>query len=121
MKENKEVFNTTELVTKIVEESKNDIGNVTTSFKEVIEKVNDIPREIDKVSVVLQGTMVGRNEILDTVENIASKSQEISALSEEVTASTEEQAAITNELALTSKKLVNIATVLERSIANFNV
>lgn len=121
MKENKEVFNTTELVTKIVEESKNDIGDVTTSFKEVIEKVNDIPREIDKVSVVLQGTMVGRNEILDTVENIASKSQEISALSEEVTASTEEQAAITNELALTSKKLVNIATVLERSIANFNV
>lgn len=121
MKENKEVFNTTELVTKIVEESKNDIGDVTTSFKGVIEKVNDIPREIDKVSVVLQGTMAGRNEILDTVENIASKSQEISALSEEVTASTEEQAAITNELALTSKKLVNIAAVLERSIANFNV
>ncbi|MFT8350244.1 methyl-accepting chemotaxis protein [Clostridium saccharoperbutylacetonicum] len=121
MKENKEVFNTTELVTKIVEESKNDIGDVTTSFKEVIKKVNEIPREIDKVSMVLQGTMEGRDDILDTVENIASKSQEISALSEEVTASTEEQAAITNELAVTSKKLVNIAAVLERSIANFNV
>ena len=121
MEENKDVFSTTELVTKIVEESKNDIGDVTTSFKGIIEKVNDIPREIDKVSVVLQGTMEGRNEILDTVENIASKSQEISALSEEVTASTEEQAAITNELAVTSKKLVNIASVLEKSVVNFNV
>lgn len=121
MKETTEVSNTTELVTKIVEESKNDIVDVTTSFKGVIEKVNDIPREINKVRVVLQGTMEGRDEILDTVENIASKSQEISALSEEVTASTEEQAAITNELAITSKKLINIASVLEKSVANFNV
>lgn len=121
MKETDDVFNTTELVTKIVEESKNDIDDVTTSFKGVIEKVNNIPREINKVRVVLQGTMEGRNEILDTVESIASKSQEVSALSEEVTASTEEQAAITNELSITAKKLVNIASVLEKNVSNFNV
>ncbi len=121
MKETDDVFNTTELVTKIVEESKNDIDNVTISFREVIEKVNNIPREIDKVRVVLQGTMKGRNEILNTVESIASKSQEISALSEEVTASTEEQAAITNELSITAKKLVNMASVLEKNVSNFRV
>lgn len=121
MKETDDVFNTTELVTKIVEESKNDIDNVTISFREVIEKVNNIPREIDKVRVVLQGTMKGRNEILNTVESIASKSQEISALSEEVTASTEEQAAITNELSITAKKLVNMASVLEKNVSNFSV
>jgi methyl-accepting chemotaxis protein len=121
MKETDDVFNTTELVTKIVEESKNDIVDVTTSFKGVIEKVNDIPKEIDKVQVVLQGTMEGKDVILETVENIASKSQEISALSQEVTAATEEQTAITNELNVTSKKLVNIASVLEKSVSNFNV
>lgn len=121
MKETNDVFNTTELVTKIVEESKNDIDDVKISFKGVSEKVNDIPREINKVRVVLQGSMEGRNVILDTIESIALKSQEVSALSEEVTASTEEQAAITNELSITAKKLVNIASVLEKNVSNFNV
>ncbi len=121
MKETYDVANTTEFVTKIVEQSRIDINNVTNSFKGVIEKVNDIPREINKVHVVLQGTIKGRDEILNTVENIASKSQEISSLSQGVTASTEEQAAITNELSITAKKLVNIASVLEKSVSNFNV
>ncbi|EKQ51828.1 MULTISPECIES: HAMP domain-containing methyl-accepting chemotaxis protein [unclassified Clostridium] len=121
MKETHDVSNTTELVTKIVEESKNDINSVTTSFKGVISKVNNIPSDINKVHVVLHETMKGRDKILDTVENIASKSQEISALSQEVTASTEEQAAITNELFITAKKLVNISSVLEKDVSNFKI
>jgi methyl-accepting chemotaxis protein len=94
---------------------------VTTSFEGVISKVNNIPSDINQVQVVLQGTMKGRDKILDTVENIASKSQEISSLSEEVTASTEEQAAITNEMSVTAKKLVNISSVLEKSVSNFRI
>ncbi|MGB4659889.1 MAG: methyl-accepting chemotaxis protein [Mobilitalea sp.] len=121
MKETNDVFSTTELVTKIVEESKNDIDDVKNSFKGVIEKVNDIPREINKVRVVLQGSMEGRNVIMDTIESIALKSQEVSALSEEVTASTEEQAAITNELSITARKLVRIASVLEKNISNYKI
>lgn len=121
MKETHDVSNTTEVVTKIVEESKSDINTVTTSFKGVISKVNNIPSDINMVHVVLQETMKGRNKILNTVENIASKSQEISALSEEVTAATEEQAAITNEFSITAKKLVNISSVLEKDILNFRI
>ena len=121
MKETHDVSSTTEIVTKVVEESKNDINSVTTSFKGVIDKVNNIPSDINKVHVVLQETMKGRDKILDTVENIASKSQEISAISEEVTASTEEQAAITNELSITAKKLVNISSVLEKDVSNFKI
>ena len=121
MKETHDVSSTTELVTKIVGESKNDINSVTTSFKGVISKVNNIPSDINEVHAVLQETMKGRDKILDTVENIASKSQEISALSEEVTASTEEQAAITNELSITAKKLVNISSVLEKDVSSFKI
>jgi len=119
MKETNDVSSTTEFVTQIVEESKNDINSVIDSFEGIISKVNYIPTDINKVHMVLQGTMKGRDRILDTVENIASKSQEISAVSEEVTASTEEQAAITNELSVTAKKLVNISSVLEKSVSNF--
>lgn len=119
MKETNDVSTTTELVTKIVEESKNDINSVTTSFKGVISKVNNIPSDINKVQLVLRGTMEGRKKILDTVENIASKSQDISALSEDVTAATEEQAAITNELSITAKKLVNISSVLGKNVSQF--
>ncbi|NRT74927.1 methyl-accepting chemotaxis protein [Clostridium beijerinckii] len=121
MKETHDVSNTTEAVTKIVKESKNDINTVTNSFEGVISKVNNIPSDINMVHVVLQETMKGRNKILNTVENIASKSQEISALSEEVTAATEEQAAITNEFSMTAKKLVNISSVLEKDILNFRI
>jgi len=121
MKETNDVSSTTELVTKIVEESKNDINNVTTTFERIINKVNNIPSDINQVHVVLRGTMKGRDKILNTVENIASKSQEISALSEEVTASTEEQAAITNELSVTAKKLVNISSVLEKNVSSFRI
>jgi methyl-accepting chemotaxis protein len=121
MKDTKDVSSTTELLTKIVEESKNDINSVTTSFKGVISKVNNIPSDISEVHIVLEGTMKGRDMILRTVENIASKSQEISALSEEVTASTEEQAAITNELSITAKKLVNISAVLEKDVSNYRI
>ncbi|AVK49362.1 chemotaxis protein [Clostridium sp. MF28] len=120
-KETKDVSDTTEFVTKIAEESRNEVYNVTNSLKGIIEKVNGIPKEINKVRLVLKGTMNGRGEILETIENIASKSQEISSLSEEVTASTEEQAAITNELAITSKKIVNISNALENNISNFKV
>ena len=119
MKETNDVSSTTEFVTQIVEESKNDINSVIDSFEGIISKVNYIPTDINKVHMVLQGTMKGRDRILDTVENIASKSQEISDVSEEVTASTEEQAAITNELSVTAKKLVNISSVLEKSVSNF--
>ena len=91
------------------------------SFKGVIDKVNNIPKEISVVYEVLQGTMRGRDKILSTVENIASNSEEISSLSEEVTAATEEQAAITNEMSVTAKKLMNITKVLEKNISNYNV
>ncbi len=121
MKETHEVSSTTELVTQIVEDSRANINNVTTSFKGVISKVNNIPSDINKVHMVLKETMSGRDKILGTVENIASKSQEISSLSEEVTASTEEQAAITNELSLTAKKLVNISKVLEKNVSDFKI
>lgn len=121
MKETHEVSSTTELVTQIVEDSRVNINNVTTSFKGVIIKVNNIPSDIDKVHMILKETMNGRDKILDTVENIASKSQEISSISEEVTASTEEQAAITNELSVTAKKLVNISKVLEKNVSDFKI
>lgn len=121
MKETHEVSSTTELVTQIVEDSRANINNVTTSFKGVISKVNNIPSDINKVHMVLKETMNGRDKILGTVENIASKSQEISSLSEEVTASTEEQAAITNELSVTAKKLVNISKVLEKNVSDFKI
>lgn len=121
MKETHEVSSTTELVTQIVEDSRVNINNVTASFKGVISKVNNIPNDINKVHMVLKETMNGRDKILGTVENIASKSQEISSLSEEVTASTEEQAAITNELSVTAKKLVNISKVLEKNVSDFKI
>lgn len=121
MKETHEVSSTTELVTQIVEDSRVNINNVTASFKGVISKVNNIPSDINKVHMVLKETMNGRDKILGTVENIASKSQEISSLSEEVTASTEEQAAITNELSVTAKKLVNISKVLEKNVSDFKI
>lgn len=121
MKETHDVSDTTELATKIVEKSKGNVEDAIISFKGVIDKVNNIPKEIGVVYEVLQGTMKGRDKILSTVENIASKSEEISSLSQEVTAATEEQAAITNEMSVTAKKLINIAAVLEKNISNFNV
>ncbi|HIG0358548.1 TPA: methyl-accepting chemotaxis protein [Clostridium sporogenes] len=121
IKETEDVSNATKFVTKMVEESRNEVNNVTNSSKRIIGKVNEIYKEINKVRLILKGTMKGRDDILNTIENIASKSQEISSLSEEVTASTEEQTAITNELAITSQKIVNISSVLEKNVSNFNV
>jgi methyl-accepting chemotaxis protein len=116
-----EVYDTTEFVTKIVEESRSDINNTIGSFKEVITRVNDIPKEINEVHGVLQETTKASDTILHTVEGIAAKSQEIAALSEEVTASTEEQAAITSEMSITAKKLVRISSVLENNVEGFNI
>lgn len=120
-KETEGVSNTTNHVAKIVEESRNGVNNVTNSSKRTVKKVNEISKEINKVRLILKGTMKGRDDILNTIENIASKSQEISSLSEEVTASTEEQTAITNELAITSQKIVNISSVLEKDVSSFKV
>lgn len=121
MKETHEVYDTTEHVTNIAGESRDDINNAITSFKQVISRVNDVPKEINEVHEVLQGTMNTSSEILHTVEAIASESQTMSALSQEVTASTEEQAAITNEMAVTAKKLVKIAAVLEKNVMEYSV
>jgi methyl-accepting chemotaxis protein len=120
MKETHDVSGTTEIAAKRVEEIKEDVEAAITSFNDVIDKVNNIPKEINVVNEVLQGTMVGRDKILATVESIASNSEEISSLSQEVTASTEEQAAITNEMAVTARKLVKMAGVLEKSVSSFN-
>ncbi|APC41377.1 methyl-accepting chemotaxis protein [Clostridium estertheticum] len=121
IEETEVVSSATKHATKMVEESRNEVNNVANSSKRTIEKVNEISKEINKVRLVLKGTMESRNKILNTVENIASKSQEISALSEEVTASTEEQTAITNELAITSQKIVTISSELKNDISSFNV
>jgi methyl-accepting chemotaxis protein len=119
MVETKDVSETTDFATNIVEESKENIAESVGVFKEVINKVNNIPVKINEVNEVLQRTMEGRDKILFTVENIASNSEQISSLSQEVTASTEEQAAITNEMATTAKKLLNMAKALEKSTSNF--
>ncbi len=121
MKETRDVSDTTEFATKIVEESKENVEDAIISFNGVIDKVTNIPKEISVVNEVLQKTMKGRDNILATVETIASNSEEMSSLSEEVTAMTEEQAAVTNEMSITSKKLMNITSVLEKSISNFKV
>ena len=120
-KETHDVYNTTEHVTNIVAESRQDIETAIDAFKQVIIRVNDIPKEINEVHSVLKGTVGTSNGILKTVESITSESQTITALSEEVTASTEEQAAITNEMSITSKKLVNISKVLEKNVSAFDI
>lgn len=120
-KETHDVYDTTEHVTNIVAESRQDIETAIDAFKQVIIRVNDIPKEINEVHSVLKGTVGTSNGILKTVESITSESQTITALSEEVTASTEEQAAITNEMSITSKKLVNISKVLEKNVSAFDI
>jgi Methyl-accepting chemotaxis protein len=121
MQETKDVSETTDLATNIVDGSKENIEKSVGAFKEVITKVSDIPVKINEVNEVLQKTMKGKDRIISTVENIASNSEEISSLSEEVTASTEEQSAITNEMAIAAKKLLNMAKALEKNTSIFRV
>ena len=121
MKETKDVSETTDLATNIVEVSKENIEKSVDAFKDVITKVSDIPVKINEVNEVLQKTVKGKDRIMSTVENIASNSEEISSLSEEVTASTEEQSAITNEMAIAAKKLLNMAKALEKTTSIFKV
>ncbi|MBX4263756.1 methyl-accepting chemotaxis protein [Clostridium estertheticum] len=121
MKETRDVSETTDFAANIVAGSKENIEESVSAFREVINKVNNIPVKINEVNEVLQRTMKGKDKILSTVERIASNSEEISSLSEEVTASTEEQAAITNEIAIRAKKLLNMANALEKNTSSFKV
>jgi methyl-accepting chemotaxis protein len=95
------------------------VKNTDKTFKIIIEDMDEISTEIDKVHHMLSGLEAIQNEAIDSTTSIASIAEESAAAIQEVLASGEEQNTNADELAQMAESLGDVIKRLNESIEGF--
>jgi len=116
-----EMVKKTELSTREIEEGRKVIVEAAENLKRISDEVS---KAIEKVREIVKISRQGEeevNEIVKSVENIATIAEENAASAEEVSAAVEEQAASIQELTSVSQETANLSEKLSQLIGRFRV
>lgn len=97
------------------------INSSITSFKKIIEAVNEVIPKIETVKNSAEGINKDKDTILVRVDGVSSVSLEVSASSEEISASSEEMSASTEEVAAASQVLSTMTKEMLDDVNKFKI
>ena len=112
---------TMEKVTELVEEQTVKVANSREKYSQIAKAIKDSEEHVKTLNVSSKDMDNMKNEILASLEGLASIAEENSAATEEVSASTEEQTASMEEIARASEGLAKIAQDLQAIIERFQI
>ncbi|MZK52829.1 methyl-accepting chemotaxis protein [Clostridium beijerinckii] len=92
-----------------------------TSFKEILQMIIEISRQIHEISDSITEITVGTKESVDSVNNIKNISSNIADETQTISAAAEEQLASVEEIASSSKLLSQMSEELRSIIAKFKI
>jgi len=96
------------------------VNNTDLAFNQITEAVEGIIQYIEQFFLSFRAMDSSKNQVLATMEEIASISQENAATAEELSASTEEQTASIEEIASSATQLADLAQDLKEAIGRFH-
>jgi methyl-accepting chemotaxis protein len=99
----------------------NIINSSITSFRKIIESVNEVIPKIETVKNSAEDIDKDKNIILGRVDGVSSVSLEVSASSEEIAASSEEMTAATEEVAAAAQILSSMTNEMINEVNKFKV
>lgn len=95
-------------------QTENMIHILSKTFKDIIEG-------IQRVNQSIEGILIQKDNVSESIQNISAVSEETSASTQEVLASTQEQSATAQELTASAQELNNIAETLAEELRHFKV
>ena len=97
------------------------INSSITSFKKIIEAVNEVIPKIETVKNSAESIDKDKETIVSKVEDVSSVSLEVSASSEEISASSEEMSASTEEISASAQTLNSMTKEMLDEVNKFKV
>ena len=97
------------------------VGNVNTTFETISKNVHSISDQIAKINAFMSEMNTQKDNIVMSITNISSISEETAAASQEVTASMEQQTSSTDEVARLANDLSELSTNLRSSLKKFTL
>ncbi|OEF97021.1 methyl-accepting chemotaxis protein [Desulfuribacillus alkaliarsenatis] len=97
------------------------INAVNKMFKDIIDVVNDVSRQIEELSSVSEEMAAGSEEISASVQELANIAKHTSDQTQNIAASSEEQLAIMQEVAKSAESLEGTANELSKLVSRFKV
>ena len=110
---------TMENVTKISEEQIESANNTASKYEEIFMSIADFEGMIIELNKSSKEMGIGKDKILDIMQNLSAVAQQNAASTEETAASTEEQAASMQELLNSSESMGKVAQSLQEAIVKF--
>lgn len=114
-------INSMKEVSKEAESSKLLLKESNDSFKDIVQSVNNLNEEFNKITGITEKLFMESSSIVRTVQQTAEKANESLEDSNKVTEFTEEQLLAMREIAESSKELSKTAEELTDSINNFKI
>lgn len=102
-------------------EQSNAVTNVNNTFETISKNVDSISNQIKNITSFMTEMNTQKDNIVMSITNISSISEETAAASEEVTASMEQQTSSTDEVARLANNLSELSTNLRNSITKFKL
>ncbi|OOM16033.1 methyl-accepting chemotaxis protein [Clostridium saccharobutylicum] len=97
------------------------IDNSISSFKKIIDAVDDVIPKIETVKSSAENIENDKNIILDRIDGLSSVAVEVSASSEEISASSEEMNASTEEVSSSAQILTNMTNEMLEEVNKFKI
>jgi methyl-accepting chemotaxis protein len=121
IEEAKDVLETSNSITKMVDQQSNTATNTGSAFNDMLEALSKVGPMIDETYLSLQKVINAKDDIVTSVDSITAVAEEISASAEEISASSEEMLASTEEVAESSEKMEDIAKGLYNETNKFSI
>ena len=117
----KDAVETIEKVSSISTEQSKSVEQTKERFNLILEAMNETEKSVGKLNISSGQIDSMKDEILDTLQNLAAIAEENSASTEEVSASMEEQASSMEEIASSSEGLSRLSQDLQNIITRFKL
>ncbi|WP_353893526.1 methyl-accepting chemotaxis protein [Proteinivorax hydrogeniformans] len=110
-----------EVVVSAVKEQTTSTEETEHKFKGIASSINDINQNIEELKSAGQNINAEKEQLVETLQNLANIGESNSAASEEVSASTEEQSATIQEVSASSDQLKGLVDTLNNLISKFKI
>ena len=97
------------------------VNGTEESFKSIFEEVSKVSDQADDLTSEIQEVLEGNKALGESIENLASISQETAASTQEISASSEEQTASMEEITESSRELASLSEDLQLNISRFTI
>lgn len=97
------------------------VDNTGTAFKEIVEHIEQVTKEVQIVSGEVDGIVAGSGEVVELIQRLQAIGQSTVANSNTVSSSTETQLASQEEITTASRNLAELAQDLQNAIHRFKL